>query len=76
IKRPPNSFILFRRAMQAEILKEAQAKLGDEKMTYVSTVAGKMWRKLGKEGQKEWNHKAKVLAEEHKSRYPDYSYRP
>ncbi|KAI0431817.1 hypothetical protein F5Y09DRAFT_354608 [Xylaria sp. FL1042] len=73
IPRPPNAFILFRRAHWREV-KERE---GDGIQNWqISTKLGEMWHGMSEEEQQPWRDQQQVAADEHKRLYPDYKYKP
>ncbi|KAF9555082.1 hypothetical protein CPC08DRAFT_598739, partial [Agrocybe pediades] len=73
IPRPPNAFILFR----SSFIKSQQVsnKIETSHST-LSKIIGLTWQSLSKEDRKVWHAKAKEALDEHKRKFPEYSFRP
>jgi len=73
IPRPPNAFILFRSAF----IKSQRVTSGVETShSTLSKIIGLTWQQLSNEERQKWHVKAKIAQEEHKRKYPQYSFRP
>ncbi|KAF9531101.1 hypothetical protein CPB83DRAFT_881620 [Crepidotus variabilis] len=73
IPRPPNAFILFRSAF----IRSQQVSSGVEtNHSTLSKIIGLTWQQLSEEERQTWHAKAKIAQEEHKRKYPQYSFRP
>jgi hypothetical protein len=72
IPRPPNSFILYRKAKQNDVI--AQNK--NLTLAGVSKVIAKMWREENEEERFQWSILADRAKLKHTQDYPDYVYRP
>ncbi|KAG8166830.1 hypothetical protein KVR01_002519 [Diaporthe batatas] len=72
IPRPPNSWILFRRDKSKQ-LREANPNISTGE---VSTEAARQWKALSAEEKGFYQEMARQAAEDHKTQYPDYVYRP
>ncbi|POS79603.1 hypothetical protein DHEL01_v202000 [Diaporthe helianthi] len=72
IPRPPNSWILFRRDKSKQ-LREADPEMSTGE---VSTEAARQWKALSDEEKGFYQEMARQAAEQHKTQYPDYVYRP
>ncbi|KAI9144158.1 hypothetical protein BKA69DRAFT_916630 [Paraphysoderma sedebokerense] len=70
--RPPNSYILFRKDKQPEVL----AKYGGIANNEVSKIVGEMWRNASFEEKEKYNKLSKAVKEAHAKMYPDYKYQP
>ena len=70
--RPPNAFILYRRAKQPDVIKQ----LGHTSNAELSQILAEMWRNESKEIKYEWNQMADRKKMEHSLQYPRYVYRP
>ncbi|GAW22443.1 hypothetical protein ANO14919_119800 [Xylariales sp. No.14919] len=72
IKRPPNSWILFRQAHHAIIMQQ-YPKIHNSQ---VSKIISAKWKSMSKVEKKPWFDLAVVKAEEHKQLHPGYKYKP
>ena len=73
IPRPPNAFILFRSAF----IRSQRVTSGVESShSTLSKIIGLTWQQLSNEERQKWHAKAKLAQEEHKRRYPQYSFKP
>ncbi|CAG8544337.1 4624_t:CDS:2 [Funneliformis caledonium] len=70
--RPPNAFILYRRAKQPAIIASQRSLTNAE----VSRTISDMWRKEPEETRLEWERYADRKKLEHMQTYPNYVYRP
>jgi len=70
--RPPNAFILYRRAKQPTIVAQHQGITNNE----VSKEIGKMWHEEPMEVRLKFQKMAEAAKEEHMKKYPEYRYRP
>jgi len=70
--RPPNAFILYRRAKQPTIVALHQGITNNE----VSKEIGKMWHEEPMEVRLKFQKMAEAAKEEHMKKYPEYRYRP
>lgn len=70
--RPPNAFILYRKAKQAEIMASIQGISNNE----VSKIIGQLWHNESELVKLEYQRSAHEMKLEHKLLYPDYRYRP
>lgn len=70
--RPPNAFILYRKAKQAEITSMYQGISNND----VSRIIGQMWKSEDTAVKMEYQIAADTIKNEHKLRYPNYQYRP
>ena len=68
--RPPNCFLLYRADKLPE-LKDTLKRQGD-----LSKALGDMWNKESPAVRAAYKRKADRAAEEHRSLYPDYQFRP
>ena len=71
IRRPPNSFILFRTSFVGDKSLPVKANRVEQ-----SKIIGVLWHKLSPQERREWDLKAKRVSEEHKRKYPDYIFKP
>lgn len=70
--RPPNAFILYRKAKQAEVsLQNAGISNND-----VSRIIGHMWKNEMCSVKEHYQQAAEIIKCQHRSMYPDYRYRP
>ena len=73
IPRPPNAFILFRSAF----IRSQRVTSGVESShSTLSKIIGMTWQQLSNEERQKWHAKAKLAQEDHKRRYPQYSFKP
>ncbi|CAG8536571.1 2193_t:CDS:1 [Acaulospora colombiana] len=70
--RPPNAFILYRKAMQSEIT----AKKGNISNTNISRILSRQWRDEKEEVKLYWRKLADKKKVEHMEAHPGYIYRP
>ena len=73
IPRPPNAFILFRSSFI-----KSQHVTSDVETNHstLSKIIGMTWQNLPNGERQAWHLKAKEAQEEHKRRWPQYSFRP
>lgn len=73
IPRPPNAFILFRSAF----IKSRHVSTGVEtNHSTLSKIIGITWQNLPEAERQKWHAQAKVAQDEHKRKFPQYSFRP
>jgi len=70
--RPPNAFILYRRAKQPGIVARHQGITNNE----VSKEIGRMWHEEPAEVRQKFQKMADAAKQEHMKKYPEYRYRP
>jgi len=70
--RPPNAFILYRRAKQPSIVAQHRGITNNE----VSKEVGRMWHDEPAEVKLRFQRMAEAAKDEHKKKYPEYRYRP
>jgi hypothetical protein len=70
--RPPNAFILYRRAKQPAIVAKNQGITNNE----VSKEIGRMWHEEPIEVRLKFQKMAEAAKQEHMKKYPEYRYRP
>lgn len=70
--RPPNAFILYRKAKQAEIIAHNPGISNND----VSKIVGPMWKEETDEIVEGFRRAAEAIKMEHRRKYPDYRYRP
>ncbi|CAG8454357.1 12503_t:CDS:1 [Acaulospora colombiana] len=70
--RPPNAFILYRRAKQPGIVAKNQGITNNE----VSKEIGRMWHEEPQEVRSKFQKMADAAKQEHMKKYPEYRYRP
>jgi len=70
--RPPNAFILYRRAKQPAIVAKNVGISNND----VSKEIGKMWHEEPVEIRLKYQKMAEAAKEEHTKKYPEYRYRP
>jgi hypothetical protein len=73
IPRPPNAFILFRSSF---IHSQHVSTEVETNHSTLSKIIGLTWKNLPHDQRQIWYAKAKAAFEEHKRRYPQYSFRP
>ncbi|KAF8917570.1 hypothetical protein CPB85DRAFT_171190 [Mucidula mucida] len=72
VKRPPNSFILFR----SDFIAKAAKNIGEHDYRHISRMAGHVWKSLPPEKKKPFQDMAAERKRIHLEQYPDYIYRP
>ncbi|CAG8592763.1 2594_t:CDS:2 [Racocetra persica] len=72
IPRPPNAFILYRRAKQPEVTRE-HGKIPNGK---ISKILGNLWRNESEDVRRYWQKIAYKKKMEHMLAHPGYVYRP
>ncbi|THU93223.1 hypothetical protein K435DRAFT_197172 [Dendrothele bispora CBS 962.96] len=73
IPRPPNAFILFR----SSFIKSQHVSTGVEtNHSTLSKIIGLTWQNLPEEEKMVWHAKARVKLDEHKRKFPEYTFRP
>ncbi|KDR76959.1 hypothetical protein GALMADRAFT_246110 [Galerina marginata CBS 339.88] len=73
IPRPPNAFILFR----SSFIKSRHVSTGVEtNHSTLSKIIGLTWQSLPHEERQKWHARAKLAQDEHKRKYPQYSFKP
>ncbi|KAF9016645.1 hypothetical protein BDZ89DRAFT_1075401, partial [Hymenopellis radicata] len=72
VKRPPNSFILFR----SDFIAKAAKNIGEHDYRHISRMAGHVWKALPPEKKKPFQDMAAERKRIHLEQYPDYIYRP
>src|SRR5581483_9512299 len=70
--RPPNAFILYRRAKQPAIVAKNAGITNNE----VSKEIGRMWHEEPLEVRVKFQKMAEDAKQEHMKKYPEYRYRP
>ncbi|CAG8718401.1 479_t:CDS:1, partial [Acaulospora morrowiae] len=70
--RPPNAFILYRRAKQPSIVALHHGISNND----VSKEIGRMWHEEPVEVRNKFQKMAEAAKEEHMKKYPEYRYRP
>ncbi|GJE85435.1 HMG domain-containing protein [Phanerochaete sordida] len=73
VPRPANSFILFRSAF---IRNQHVTATVETNHSTLSSIIGCTWKGLPKKEKAFWNRKAKMALEEHKRKFPEYTFRP
>ncbi|KAJ2006265.1 hypothetical protein H4R26_001485 [Coemansia thaxteri] len=71
IKRPPNSFMIYRSERHIELVKEYR---GGNKV--ISGIIAKEWHSMGSEAKKRYEDLAAVKKREHELLYPNYKFMP
>ena len=73
IPRPPNAFILFR----SHFIKSQHVSSDVEtNHSTLSKIIGLTWQNLPPEERQTWHARAKIALEEHKRKFPQYTFRP
>ncbi|KAJ2873388.1 slightly ste11-like protein [Coemansia aciculifera] len=70
--RPPNAFILYRKAKQAEVIRDHPGVSNKD----VSCIIGQMWKSEEPHVQDKFREQAEVEKKKHKDQYPNYKYQP
>lgn len=73
IPRPPNAFILFRSSF---IKNQHVSSDVETNHSTLSKIIGLTWQNLPPEERQIWHAKAKIALEEHKRKFPQYTFRP
>ncbi|KAL1937810.1 hypothetical protein VTO73DRAFT_12829 [Trametes versicolor] len=76
VPRPPNAWILYRRATVIRLKAENFALYGSMNQKLLSKIISPMWRDAPAEVRKEYDGKADDALIEHMRMYPWYKYRP
>ncbi|KAI1115532.1 hypothetical protein F5Y14DRAFT_449880 [Nemania sp. NC0429] len=72
VKRPPNSWILYRKARHASVARENPGSSNSE----ISTIVSKEWRDMSEAAKKPWRDLAEDKKAEHRRLHPSYRFRP
>jgi hypothetical protein len=73
IPRPPNAFILFR----SSFIRSQHVSPGVETdHSTLSKIIGLTWQNLPEKERQVWHEKARIAKEEHRRRFPGYTFRP
>ncbi|KAJ1675125.1 hypothetical protein EV182_001888, partial [Spiromyces aspiralis] len=70
--RPPNAFILYRKAKQAEVIQQNPGVSNKE----VSCIIGNMWKNEEPAVVAKFRKQAEIEKQLHKERHPNYKYQP
>ncbi|KAJ2799681.1 hypothetical protein H4R20_004340 [Coemansia guatemalensis] len=70
--RPPNAFILYRKAKQAEVIRDNPGVSNKD----VSCIIGHMWKGEGPAVQDKYREQAELEKKKHKEMHPNYKYQP
>ncbi|KAJ2350059.1 hypothetical protein GGF43_004329 [Coemansia sp. RSA 2618] len=70
--RPPNAFILYRKAKQAEVIRDNPGVSNKD----VSCIIGQMWKSETPDVQDKFREQAEMEKKKHKEIYPNYKYQP
>ncbi|OCH86454.1 hypothetical protein OBBRIDRAFT_797165 [Obba rivulosa] len=73
IPRPPNAFILFRSSF---IKNQHVSSEVETNHSTLSKIIGLTWQNLPHEEREIWHAKAKAALDDHKRKFPEYSFRP
>lgn len=73
IPRPPNAFILFRSSFIRS--QHVSAEVETDHST-LSKIIGLTWQNLPEKERQVWHEKARVAKEEHRRKFPGYTFRP
>ncbi|CAG8463592.1 27_t:CDS:2 [Ambispora gerdemannii] len=81
VKRPPNSFILFRLVVKKLINIEKQKQKGDSffatlEQPLISKIVGALWNNTTDDEKESYETLAEELKDLHKKFHPDYKYQP
>ncbi|PBK70134.1 hypothetical protein ARMSODRAFT_126615 [Armillaria solidipes] len=76
VRRPPNSFILFRSDCVVELKKRLEGTVMRYDSKKFNVEVGRHWKSLSKAQQEPYKTLALEEAETHKLLYPDYKYKP
>ncbi|KAJ8091393.1 hypothetical protein AAF712_009844 [Marasmius tenuissimus] len=72
IRRPPNSFMVFR----SDFWDRQKHNPTERDHREISKMAGSSWRSLPAHMKEHWRHRAAAIKAEHSRKYPDYKYSP
>ncbi|KAJ1953763.1 hypothetical protein EC988_002806 [Linderina pennispora] len=70
--RPPNAFILYRKAKQAEVIRDNPGVSNKD----VSCIIGQMWKAEDPSVQDKFREQAELEKKKHKELHPNYKYQP
>ncbi|PIA15143.1 sequence-specific DNA-binding high mobility group box protein mat-Mc, partial [Coemansia reversa NRRL 1564] len=70
--RPPNAFILYRKAKQAEVIRDNPGVSNKD----VSCIIGHMWKNEDPAVQDKYREQAELEKKKHKEMHPNYKYQP
>ncbi|KAJ2706627.1 hypothetical protein H4R19_004991 [Coemansia spiralis] len=70
--RPPNAFILYRKAKQAEVIRDNPGVSNKD----VSCIIGQMWKAEDPAVQDKYRELAEIEKKKHKEMHPNYKYQP
>ncbi|KAF8639186.1 hypothetical protein AX17_001672 [Amanita inopinata Kibby_2008] len=73
IPRPPNAFILFRSSFIRN--QHVSAEVETDHST-LSKIIGLTWQNMPEEERQVWHEKARLAKEEHRRKFPQYTFRP
>ncbi|KAF9049099.1 PS42 protein, partial [Panaeolus papilionaceus] len=69
IKRPPNSFFIFRSEFRRQ-------EIGRDSQSDVSKLASIVWKRMSNEDKRPWYRLQLEVKAKHNALYPGYKYRP
>ncbi|KAJ7795481.1 hypothetical protein B0H14DRAFT_2249779, partial [Mycena olivaceomarginata] len=70
---PPNAFIIFRSSFIKSQRISAEIETSHSTL---SKIIGMTWKNMGDAERNVWRRKALDVADEHKRKYPTYTFRP
>ncbi|KAJ7661074.1 hypothetical protein B0H17DRAFT_1212361 [Mycena rosella] len=73
IPRPPNAFILFRSSF---IRSQRVSSEVETSHSTLSKIIGLTWQNLPEDERRVWHTKARAAGEEHRRKFPAYTFRP
>jgi hypothetical protein len=73
IPRPPNAFILFRSSF---IRSQHVSSDVETDHSTLSKIIGLTWQNLPEKERQVWHEKARIAKEEHRRKFPGYTFRP
>ncbi|KAK4054724.1 hypothetical protein OIV83_000648 [Microbotryomycetes sp. JL201] len=76
VRRPRNSFILFRTHLNSKVDLFQMFSLGRQHATAASKVVGQLWSSLTREERRGWDKLAELEKKRHQEEFPEYKYRP
>ncbi|KAI0476211.1 high mobility group box domain-containing protein [Xylariaceae sp. FL0804] len=76
VKKPSNSWILWRKAMLPTLRAELEEQRIVPTWTHLSKIASKQWKALPQNEKQKWEDKAAAVSAEHKAKNPGYVYKP
>ncbi|KAI0331204.1 hypothetical protein GY45DRAFT_1212592, partial [Cubamyces sp. BRFM 1775] len=77
VPRPPNAWILYRKARLRQMQTEPEsARDAPARQSDISIYLARMWRQEDPAIRNKYEKEAEIAKAKHKEKYPDYKYRP